>query len=215
MMQPIFLHHFFVLIYLNFKTMVMKKYFLLLVLCLSYFGMAQNQNEADDNMPKLIERKNELRLSALYMVLGAVDLSYERFVGEETSVGINLFKSFDDYLEIDYQVIANFRYYFGKKPHAGFFAELYGNLNRVEEWEFISNTVVVDGNTFFNFIERPVMVTDFALGFGLGGKWITKKGLVFEVNGGIARNLFVNDRENLNRNFEIIGRIGVSIGYRF
>jgi hypothetical protein len=32
--------------------------------------------------------------------------------------------------------------------------------------------------------------TDFALGFGLGSKWIHRKGFVFEINAGIGRNLF-------------------------
>ena len=35
-------------------------------------------------------------------------------------------------------------------------------------------------------------VTDFALGIGLGGKWITKSGFIGELNLGIGRNLFEN-----------------------
>jgi hypothetical protein len=50
------------------------------------------------------------------------------------------------------------------------------------------------------------------LGIGLGGKWITKKGLLLEVNAGVGRNLFNN---RYDRDFELIGRGGITVGYRF
>jgi hypothetical protein len=51
--------------------------------------------------------------------------------------------------------------------------------------------------------------TDFALGFGLGSKWIHRKGFVFEINAGIGRNLFSDNSP------EIVGRGGITLGYRF
>jgi hypothetical protein len=50
---------------------------------------------------------------------------------------------------------------------------------------------------------------DFALGFGLGSKWVHKRGFVFEINAGIGRNLFSNNSP------EVVGRGGISLGYRF
>ena len=52
--------------------------------------------------------------------------------------------------------------------------------------------------------------TDFALGIGVGGKWVTKRGVIFEISAGIGRNLLNN-----NYNYEIIGKGGISVGYRF
>jgi hypothetical protein len=51
--------------------------------------------------------------------------------------------------------------------------------------------------------------TDFALGFGLGSKWIHRKGFVFEINAGIGRNLFSDYSP------EVVGRGGITLGYRF
>ena len=51
--------------------------------------------------------------------------------------------------------------------------------------------------------------TDFAVGISVGGKWVTKRGFVAEVYAGIGRDL-------LNQSdIEVVGRGGVSIGYRF
>ena len=54
-------------------------------------------------------------------------------------------------------------------------------------------------------------ITDFALGIGLGGKWLTKSGFIGELNFGIGRNLFNNN----NTDNEIVGKAGITIGYRF
>ena len=54
-------------------------------------------------------------------------------------------------------------------------------------------------------------ITDFALGIGLGGKWITKSGFIGELNLGFGRNLFNSDRYD----YEIIGKVGITLGYRF
>lgn len=51
--------------------------------------------------------------------------------------------------------------------------------------------------------------SDLALGFGLGSKWIHRKGFVFEINAGIGRNLFSDNSP------EVVGRGGITLGYRF
>lgn len=60
-------------------------------------------------------------------------------------------------------------------------------------------------------IVREDDVTDFALGFGLGGKWMTTGGFVFEVNGGFGRNLFNTERNE----YDFVGKFGFNLGYRF
>ena len=57
--------------------------------------------------------------------------------------------------------------------------------------------------------------TSFALGISAGGKFTTKSGFTTEVYLGIGRNLTnSNNDEDFFQN-EIIGRFGISLGYRF
>ena len=65
-----------------------------------------------------------------------------------------------------------------------------------------------------NYQYKQINVTDFAFGIGLGGKWISKKGVTFEINAGLGRNLF-SEYNKEDRNYEFIGRGGISVGYRF
>ncbi len=74
-----------------------------------------------------------------------------------------------------------------------------GINSRTYYYDNTGNLSSIDKNRF----------TDFALGFGLGSKWIHKKGFVFEINAGIRRNLF---RDNSP---EIVARGGITLGYRF
>lgn len=87
-----------------------------------------------------------------------------------------------------------------KKPAAGFFIEGFTAINSGVSTTYYDN----NGN-----ITNKDRFTDLALGFGLGSKWIHKKGFLFEINAGIGRNLFNND------SFEIIPRGGITFGYRF
>jgi len=51
--------------------------------------------------------------------------------------------------------------------------------------------------------------TDLALGFGLGGKFVSKQGFFLDLNAGIGRNLF-NDNSPT-----IVGQFNVNLGFRF
>ncbi len=171
----------------------MKKLFLLLVTITVSFVYSQEQTSA-------YARKNELKLNAAALVAGAFEVSYERIIDDESAFGISLFAAADDDIENKFMLTPYYRYYFGKKPAAGFFAEGFGSLNTYQ-----------DNLDFFSINFKPEKTTDFALGFGLGGKWITKKGVVFEIYGGVGRNLFNSD----NSDFQVINRGGISVGYRF
>lgn len=63
------------------------------------------------------------------------------------------------------------------------------------------------------FISAPGddFVTDFALGFALGGKWVTKNGFSFEIIYGVGRNLFNNE----NTDYDVVFKGGINLGYRF
>lgn len=179
----------------------MKKSILLLILLLSYFV-----TRAQDEQQIIVGEKNEVKLNALFMVIGAFEGTYEYLLNDESGVGISVFLPFDKDIkdDINYYISPYYRFYFGKKYAAGFFLEGFGMLNSVNERIYYYN------NGFETTIEEN-KINDFALGIGLGGKWVTKRGLLGEINVGIGRNLF-NTKDYNN---EIVAKIGLTVGYRF
>jgi hypothetical protein len=174
----------------------MKK--IILLLCLTSFLSAYSQeNETTDF------KKHELKGNALMLVAGAGEITYERLLNEESGLGISLFFAYDEDIDTKFSLTPYYRFYFGKKTAAGFFVEGFGMLNNYED----ETSYYYDG--VYNSTEEKN--TDFALGFGLGGKWVTKKGFIFELNAGIGRNLFNSN----NTDYEIVGRGGITLGYRF
>jgi len=176
----------------------MKK--ILVLLCLSVFAFSYSQNNEQVDFPK-----NEIKGNALFLVAGALEVTYERILNEESGVGISLFVSYDNDIDTNFSLSPYYRFYFGKKPAAGFFVEGFGMLNSYSNDDYVYDS---------NFDESTIdgeNITDFALGFGLGAKWVTKKGFLFEINGGVGRNLF-NSSDN---DYEIVGRGGITLGYRF
>jgi len=182
----------------------MKKIILVAFLSISIFGA--NAQEAQPI--KDVQKQNEVKINGLYLVLGAIDITYERLLNEESGVGVSVFIPFDDDVndDVNYYISPYYRFYFGKKYAAGFFVEGFGMLNSVKSntFEFNSNFDVVSRN--------EENVTDFALGIGIGGKWVTSRGMFAEVNFGVGRNLF-NSRDF--DDYDIIGKASISIGYRF
>jgi hypothetical protein len=175
----------------------MKKIFILLLCIAGLNASAQEETRLDF-------KKNEFKGNALFLVLGTLELTYERLINEESGVGISVHVPFTNESDINFSVTPYYRFYFGKKPAAGFFVEGFGMLNQVED-------SIYDYNS--NFEDKEKTITDLAFGLGLGGKWITKRGVLFEINAGLGRNLF--NEYNDNRDYEFIGRGGITVGYRF
>ncbi|SHF96658.1 hypothetical protein SAMN05444396_103151 [Flavobacterium segetis] len=174
----------------------MKKVFILFGLFVYAAGISQEKEALDF-------KKNEIKLNVAFLVAGAFEGTYERILNEESAFGIALFVPIIDDIEPNFQLTPYYRYYFGKKPAAGFFAEGFGMLNAYDSY------IYSNSSSNFNYVMENR--TDFALGFGLGSKWITKKGFVFEINAGVGRNLFNSN----DTDYEIVGRGAISFGYRF
>ena len=182
----------------------MKKAYLLLLATILFSTASFSQEDTKDENTTP-ENFNEFKLNGLYLVLGAFDVTYERTINEESAFGLNVFLPFDDDIndDVNYYISPYYRFYFGKKYAAGFFLEGFGMLNSTNDFRFSGND--------FDITLQEENITDFALGIGLGGKWITNSGFVGELNLGFGRNLFNNDRYD----YEIIGKVGINIGYRF
>jgi hypothetical protein len=184
----------------------MKKIFtysLLVLFCLN--GFSQTEKETIDF------KKNEIKLNALYLVLGAFEGTYERAINEESSFGCSLTFLLDNNdadINTAFAVSPYYRFYFGKKPVSGFYMEgfaLYENVNR--------------DNYYYNTEGFGVNVEEkinaFALGIGLGGKWYTKRNVMFEIGGGIGRNLSITSNIPDTDYSKITGKISIGVGYRF
>jgi hypothetical protein len=186
----------------------MRKLVLLFVLVSAWSGYSQENQTTS-------LKKNELKINAVMLLAGAFEVTYERLLDNESGVGMSLFASFDNDIDVKFSATPYYRFYFGDKPAAGFFAEGFGMLNSYERQgynEYDYNTGVL------NEVVSDKKIVDFALGFGIGGKWVTKKGIIFELNAGVGRNLFNSSNDDYNddyNNYQIVGRGGVSIGYRF
>jgi hypothetical protein len=178
---------------------------LLALLCLTFFTFGYSQEKTVIDFPK-----NEIKGNALFLVVGALEVTYERLLNEESGVGVSLFVPYENDFDTNFSLSPYYRFYFGKKPAAGFFVEGFGMLNSYTQENYYYAYEDFPPYGTIQTITKDNR-TDFALGFGLGGKWVTKRGFVFEINAGVGRNLF----NSSDTDYEIVGRGGITLGYRF
>lgn len=176
----------------------MKK--MLILLCLTSFAFTQAQ-EKETSIPN----KNEVKGNGLFLVLGAAEFTYERILNEDSAIGASLFFAEKSDFDTTFSFTPYYRTYFGKKTASGFFFEGFGMLNTGENGNYSEYDSI---NGVYYDVEGAKF-TDVALGFGLGSKWVNRSGFVFEINAGIGRNLFDENSP------EVVGRGGITLGYRF
>jgi len=127
-----------------------------------------------------------------------LDVSYERLINEESSFGISATLNTDtSENDLKYSLTPYYRRYFSGKFAKGFFVEGFGMLFSARDRDFF----LINTNEGFE--------TGFALGVSVGGKFVSKKGFTTELLLGVGRTL-----SNINYN-KVVGRIGISLGYRF
>jgi len=182
----------------------MKNFLLIAVLLITAFGFSQDKSNP-------IIGKDELKINAIFLLAGSLEIGYERVLNEESAIGTSLLFPFSNDSNVNFMLTTYYRYYFGAKPCTGFFMEGFGALNSVQDEIYV---YAFNSGPNYEYYYKQLNITDFALGIGLGGKWISKKGVTFEINAGLGRNLF-SSYNNQDRNFEFIGRGGISVGYRF
>ena len=183
----------------------MKKLLLLSLFSISICSFGQDKFASKST-------KDEVKINALQLIAGAFDVGYEHVLNEESAFGVSFFLPITDNYDTNFMLTPYYRYYFGAKPASGFFMEGFGSLNSMDD----TITVTEVTNSVSYSIDKNKTITDFAFGIGLGGKWISRKGVTFELNLGFGRNLFSKYNSNdYDRSYEVIGHGGVSVGYRF
>jgi hypothetical protein len=188
----------------------MKKITLLILLFVTTISIGQ---ENEEKYPQDVNTKHELKINTFNLIaFSSLDISYEKLINTESSFGVALFYNFSD-IESDnisfpkkFSITPYYRWFFSENKYArGFFVEGFGMLNTYEDIFFDLNN---DSNKVRN-------ETAFALGVSVGGKFVTKSGFTTEVYLGVGRNLIKNKNDDDFFEFNIVGRFGISLGYRF
>ncbi|WP_350285185.1 DUF3575 domain-containing protein [uncultured Croceitalea sp.] len=185
----------------------MKKSFLLVIVSLQFFTtQAQQKNRAAVDQAY---KKNEIKFNVLRSLSGAFEVVYERSLNKRSSLGASVFVPYNqgkvtEDIDVNYFITSYYRRYFGKKYGSGFFLEGFGMLTSIDGKQLMDE----NGNLTPN--EGPDVI-DFAPGIGLGSKWVTKSGFVFEGNLGLGRLLFNAEKTD----HDSVYRLGLSVGYRF
>ena len=189
----------------------MKKITLLILLFVSIVSIAQEKEE--NKYTQDINKKHELKLNTFNLIaFSSLDISYEKLINIESSFGVALFYNFSDmeYNNIGFpkkfSITPYYRWFFSENKFAkGFFVEGFGMLNTYED-------IFYDSYNDSNKVQNE---TAFALGISVGGKFVTKSGFTTEVYLGVGRNLIQNENDDDFFEFNIVGRFGISLGYRF
>lgn len=165
----------------------MKKIILALTILTCTFGQAQNEIKID-----LFDG----------LVLKSIEVSYEHFLNEESSLGISAFFNLDENASFSYNestmFTPYFRHHFPSRTNWNLFGEAFVGINSGDK------EIKVDGdsnNTFEDY-------TDAAIGVAIGSKYVSPQGFVIDLYIGLGRNLFDSVSPSL------VPRGGVNIGYR-
>lgn len=177
----------------------MKNLFLAIFFTLTVFSLFAQENSL---------KNNELKINMSNLIgFKWLDLGYEHILNEESSIGLGLLFNLDN-LNRDlneyrtFSLTPYYRHFFSNKFAQGFFVEAFTMIHSGKDEVYYSNNGPYD-----SFSEKKY--TDLAVGISVGAKWVTYRGFVAEIYAGIGRDMLDNS------DLEVVGRGGVSIGYRF
>lgn len=177
---------------------------ILLASCLSFFVFFSNAQTDDEpqQQPSDKQKKNEVKINALGLIaFSVIDLNYEYVFSEESAFGAALFIDLgnsDSFEGREFGLRPYYRKYFSRKYGKGFFIEGFGLLNTGDE------------RRFFGGLDEDRNFSGFALGVGIGGKWVTPSGFLAELNFGVGRNVI---RSEFAPDF--VGVASIGVGARF
>lgn len=184
-----------------------KLLFITVFLFVGFQAFAQEEITSEvKNKKDYANGNNEIKLNVAYLLAGIPEIGYEYLINEESGVGLDIMFAVDNDIEFKFALTPYYRFYFGKKKAAGFYAEGFGMLN-VIDYEYDYYYYGIDDTSMV--YENDDSVTDFALGVAVGGKFLTNSGFIFQIYGGVGRNLFNNNTDNF------VPRFGITFGKRF
>lgn len=201
----------------------MKKFIFPLFVLISFLGFSQEiqqSNKAADSLTYKREiAKNELSIGALNLVaFGALDVAYERIINRNSSWAVEAFvlalNRDSEYVaeayDKDFSLTGKYKYFFGERATWGFYVNGLAMISTGDTYrydDFYYNTDPYINNP--NGTREDEKYTDFALGFGLGGKFVSKQGFFLDLGTGIGRNLLSDNSPT------VVGQFNVNLGFRF
>ncbi len=174
----------------------MKKAILILLLITSVISYGQEKETKNE------KNRTEIKFNVFSLAINSIDFELERTLNDYSSVGMSFKQAFFE--GQTNSISAFYRYYLGKNYASGFFLEGFGMYHSKND--IFSRT--------FHFGTQDILElrSDFALGLGIGYKWVSKKGIIIQANLGAGRNLF-NGKKSYGELYP--GKAGINIGYRF
>ena len=181
-------------------------------LLLFLFSISIQAQTPGDTLYKRDIAKNELSINAFNLVaFGAIDVAYERIIDPNSSWSIEGFvlalnresESADYIFTRTASLTGKYKYFFGDRSTWGFYVNGMAMLSTGEYYDEYYDDIRYE----YSRVDKDY--TDLALGFGLGGKWVSKQGFFLDLNTGIGRNLLNSDSP------VIVGQFNVNVGKRF
>lgn len=168
---------------------------------------------AQETKEEEVQPRNEVYLNAYNLITFKwLDISYEYLLDEESSVGISTLISldketygYDSYRS--FSLTPYYRHFFSNGYAKGFFVEAFTMVSSGDN-DYYNGYYSEDVGEYV-YDSKSENYTDLAFGVSLGGKFVSHKGFTAEIYGGIGRNLFDENAP------EVVGRGGLSLGYRF
>jgi len=215
------------------------KYFLIPLFIL-LFNKAYGQDvqpveviKSDRQVTELLDElgNHEIKLDVIdFLTQPALNIGYEKINDSYSSYGADVFFNFNDNNSSSswsekFSLNPFYRFYFLNKTDfggEGYFAEVFIKFSNIE---YNRETYYYDPmpNEPYSTYEE-IKVWDIAPGFGVGRKWVNKKGWTFEYMVGVGRFLFTNNGNDdcTNCGYDVYDnrpeatfKGGISIGKRF
>ncbi len=196
----------------------MKKCFLLMLMAAGV-SYAQDTLRVAEPGTELLSRRNEVRTDLLSTVMSSqFNLTYERFLSNDWSVGLTGAIISNRYLDDDfdagyrnslpkYEINPFVRYKLSESIRRFYFAEVFASANGGDFKEIVRQTDEA-GNGYY--VTEKSQYSDIGIGAGLGYKMYLQEKFAIELLVAFGTNLFDRDRSP-----DTISRVGLSVGYRF
>ncbi len=171
------------------------------------------ENTSSEEIYKRDISKNELSIGAFNLVaFGALDIAYERIMSPNSSWAVEAFvlalndEDVGDPYEKDLSLTGKYKHFFGDRSTWGFYVN---GLAMISTGKYTNSDDIYISDPYNNLAREEHNYTDFALGFGLGGKFVSQQGFSLDLGTGIGRNLFSENSPT------IVGQFNVNLGFRF
>lgn len=146
---------------------------------------AQQNTTATPTQTVKLTPKNEIKINLAMTIAGIPELSYERFLTDNTGLGVavGIGTGSPRDVKIRTTTMPYFRVYFGKQPITGLFLE--ANTNFTSQRDIYDNITWKDGQSIITTHDEKTF--NFGTGAALGFKIKTRNGFGAEAHAGGGR----------------------------